>query len=95
MKMKKPVTLERFGYVGAENTLKSAISEDLQAGNFEIDESADVGTHIPYWVTSRARWEKWWWKKQNKLCRRCSGVCKQSWRVTVLRCPQFSPRTVN
>jgi len=66
-----------------------AIQRDLQAEDFEIDESADVRTQIPFWVTSQPRWEKWWWKKSNKLCIGCRQRCKQSWRVKVYRCYQF------
>lgn len=47
---------------------------------------------IPWFVKSTRNWEKWWWKKENKLCLRCSLPCKQSWLVTVSKCPQYAAK---
>ena len=38
--------------------------------------------------TSR-KWEKWWWRTINKLCRGCTRECKQSNKVKVVVCPQY------
>lgn len=65
-----------------------ANGEILQAEDFEMRQSS----RIPWHVTTQSRWSKWWWSKKNRLCKRCRGACKQSWLVTLSKCPQFEAR---
>ena len=66
------------------------VSPDKLAGNDTAEEELTWG--IPYWIASVRNWEKWWYRKSHPLCSRCRLDCKQSWRVKIIRCPQFEAK---
>jgi len=63
-------------------------SQSFLLGNDEPTTIRDVDGRFG----NRRGWESWWWKRPHKLCARCAGECKQSWRVKINRCPQFEAK---
>ena len=72
----------------ADTPQDGPFSQSLLIGNDDFPPIRDIDRRFG----NVRGWASWWWRREHKMCARCKQDCKQSWRVKIIRCPQFEAK---